>query len=149
MLKPAILYENQVIQAVNETWFTEKNRIITSNYYSSTKIYSDTWNNHQFVSINTKGELQGLIEYGIDRGPNNAYGLLIVNFTDNIFPFALDLKQALQNIFEQHDLNKLSFSLYCGNPAEEHYDRIIKKRGGRVVGIQYDHIKLPDGTMTD
>ena len=46
-------------------------------------------------------------------------------------------------------LNDSVFSVIIGNPIEPKYDRLIEHYGGRIVGINKEHVMLPDGELYD
>jgi len=48
--------------------------------YEQLEVDESTWNNHQFVSLDSAGDVIGYIGYQIDRLTNNVYGLNIINF---------------------------------------------------------------------
>lgn len=73
----------------------------------------------------------------------------IVNFVDVNIIFSKDLLQFLTDIFEKFKIRKLKFSCYTDNPIEPKYEKMIKKFGGRVVGIQKKNDKLTDGDYHD
>ena len=151
MLKPAILYADQVKQKMYGIWHNEKYKFY--NYYSYWAGYNpkeDTWSANEFVSVNDNDEVIGFIQYEINRSTNSANALGIINFTDDIsLTFGKDVLQVLKDIFEKYKFHKLSFSVVIGNPIEKTYDKFINKFGGRIVGIAKEHTKLVDGLYYD
>lgn len=127
-------------------WFDEKYKFYNNDvYYSDFRVVDDTWNNHQFVSLNKDGEVIGYIGYEIQRQTNNCSNLSIINFSDNKVIFGMDLGQVLSDIFEKFKFNKLKFEVVVGNPVEKTYDKMVKKYGGHIVGIYSNETKLMDG----
>lgn len=59
------------------------------------------------------------------------------------------MKRVFKDIFEKFHFRKLSFSVVVGNPIEPQYDKLIKKYGGRIVGIQEAQTKLIDNKYYD
>ena len=149
MLEPAIKYRDQIEAIQYEIWFNDKYKYFNSGaYYSAMQINDDTWNKHQFVSV-LNGEVIGYIEYSISREEDNVHSLGIINFTDNKIAFGRDLSKALKDIFEKYKFRKLNFSVVIGNPIEKSYDKMIRKYGGRIVGIYKENCKLIDGEYHD
>ena len=150
MLDLAINYEEVLKYKFRQTWFKDKYKYYNYfTYFSDFKADEDSWNKHQFVSLNKEGEIIGYIGYSIDRAEHNCHSLNIINFTDNITIFANDLKQVLTDIFEKFKFNKLKFSVVIGNPIEKSYDKIIGKYGGRIVGVEEKEARLFDGEYYD
>ena len=149
MLAPAHLYEEDLIDKFRQTWFKDKYIFYYNGcYFSDFGLYEDTCNIHQFASINY-GEVIGYIGYTIDRATNVAYDLNIINFTDDSVVFGIDLVQAIDDIFNKFNLDKVEFTVLIGNPAEDMYDKFIRIYGGRIVGTYKKHVKLADGKIYD
>lgn len=149
MLEPAIKYRDQLEKLQYNIWFNDKYKYWNCDtYYQSMQIDTDTWNRHQFVSV-YNDEVIGYISYNVSRSDNNAYSLSIINFSDNTVIFGVDLSRALKDIFEKYRFRKLNFTVVVGNPIEKSYDKMIKKYGGRIVGIHKDDVKLINGEYYD
>lgn len=148
MIDLAINYAQELQAKFRETWFNDKYKYWNnSSYYREFTIDSDTWNRHQFVSVDCNGNVIGYISYDINRNANFCHTLNIINFTDDILIFALDLKRVLSDIFERFKFNKLDFTVVVGNPIEKSYDKAVKKYGGRVVGFFQNEVRLIDGDL--
>ena len=147
MLKPAQLYESQLQQKVILTWNDKKYKWYHSWYNSTVTIQRNDNNEIQLVSVNKEDEVIGFIEFYIDRPTNSVTGVSIINFSDDIFTFGIDVKSAFINIFEKCNFNKINFHVVIGNPVEKQYDKLIKSFGGRIVGIYEDDIRLQDNRL--
>lgn len=146
MLRPAKLYEDQVVELQRSIWYDEKYKYWNSSMsYDSIEIKDSTYNEHQFVSVNSDDEVIGYISYNVNRETNNVHTLGVINFSNDSMTFGRDLGQALRDIFEKYHFRKLSFFVVCGNPIESSYDRMISKYGGRIVDTQIDEVRLVDG----
>lgn len=149
MLEPAIKYKEELEKLQYEVWFNDKYKFWNCDvYYDTLKIDENTWDKHQFVSVHNN-KIIGYISYNISRSDNSTYSLSIMNFTDNKFVFGIDLGKALKDIFEKYGFRKINFCVVVGNPIEKTYDKMIKKYGGRIVGIYREDIKLIDGKYYD
>ena len=149
MLEPAIKYKDQLEKLQYDIWFNDKYKYWNcSVYYQTMNIDNDTWNRHQFVSV-YHGNVIGYISYNISRNDNCVHTLSILNFTENKIVFGRDLGQALKDIFEKFIFRKLNFTVVVGNPIEKSYDKMIKKYGGRIVGIKKKDVQLIDGKYYD
>lgn len=150
MLDIAINHTEELKKKFRETWFDEKYKFYNyDTYYSDWSIDDNTWDNHQFVSINKGGHVIGYIGYAIKRQTHNCGALGIINFSDNQGTFGVDVGHVLVDIFEKFNFGKLKFSVVIGNPIEKTYDRLVKKYGGRVVGIYKNEVRLIDGNYYD
>lgn len=150
MLDLALNHKEELIIKLRNTWFDDKYKFYQySSYCSDFELSKDTWNSHQFVSIDKSGDIVGYIQYDIDRSTLNCSGLGIINFSDDSAIFGKDVKLAIQDIFEKFHFKKLSFCVVIGNPIEKQYDKLIDKYGGRVVGTQLAQTKLIDNNYYD
>lgn len=150
MLDLALKHKDELQKLYINTWYQEKYKYYNYNAYCSVPEFKDsTWEAHDFVSINNKGEIVGYICYSINRQANIVYGLGIINFTDDAITFGKDLRQAIKDIFEKFNFHKLSYSVVIGNPIEKQYDKLTLKYGGRIVGIEKQDTKLFDNKYYD
>lgn len=149
MLEPAIKYAEQLQNLGYDIWFNDKYKYYNSEiYYSGIKVDEDTWSRHQFVSV-WRNIVIGYISYDICRANNSVTNLSIINFSDNKMVFGRDLQIAIRDIFDKYKFRKIKFYVVVGNPIEKSYDKLIKKYGGRIVGVCKDDVKLIDGEYYD
>jgi len=145
MLDVAINHIDELTKKFNSIWFQEKYKFYNYDmWFNNVEVDNNTWNRHQFVSLNSNSEIIGYIAYQVDRQTHNASKLAIINFTDNKIVFGKDLKQVIVDIFEKFKFNKLSFSVVIGNPIEKSYDKMVTKYGGRIIGTAINETKLYD-----
>lgn len=150
MIDLAIKYSEEVKQKFRDTWLDDRYKYYhVSNFHEDIHLHESTWNNHEFVSV-SDGEVIGYLGYLIDRSSDFAYGLNIINFSEQSNPtFAMDLGKFLRNIFEKYHMRRLEWSVIVGNPIEHSYDRLCQKYGGRIAGTYKERIKLIDGIFYD
>lgn len=150
MLDLALNHREELQKKFRSTWFSEKYKFWRcTNYYEDFNIEESSWNYHQFVSLGSAGEIIGYIGYSIDRSGDLIDGLNIINFSDNIVAFGIDIGNAIRDVFEKFHFRKLNFCVVIGNPIESTYDRLIKKYNGRIVGTQKEQVRLFDGKYYD
>lgn len=150
MLDVALKYKDELQCLFIDTFHKEKYKFYHYNsYYSEFQLKEDTWNSHEFVSVDKDGNVIGFISYEINRVATSVCGLGIINFSDNKFTFGKDVIQAIKDIFEKYNFNKLSFCVVIGNPIEKTYDKLVAKYGGRIVGIEKEHTVLYDHKFYD
>lgn len=150
MLDNALAHIDELKRLHLKTWHDEKYKFYNYRcYWELPKLEESTINSHDFVSLNSKGEVIGAIGYCILRDTEQVCGLGIINFTDDNLTFGLDVMQAIKDIFEKYNFRKLNFCVVIGNPIEKTYDRLIAKYGGRIVGIEKQETKLFDNKYYD
>jgi RimJ/RimL family protein N-acetyltransferase len=55
----------------------------------------------------------------------------------------------ITDLFNKNGFNKINFCVAIGNPAEKMYDKIVRKYGGKIVGIFKNDVRLWDGKIYD
>jgi len=149
MLDVAIKYTDKLKIKFANTMFNDKYKYYyNSSYRNEYKPEDSSWNKHEFVSI-YNNDILGYMAYSIKRETYSANSLCIINFTEPNIIFSKDLKKLLTDIFEKFNFMKLNFGVTVGNTIEASYDKMIKKYGGRIVGIYKEEDKLIDGTYAD
>lgn len=149
MLDIALKYTDELKKLYINTWHNEKYKYYNyRSFWEMPKFEESTWDGHDFVSLNKKGEVIGAIGYSINRPTESVCGLGIINFTDDPM-FGKDVIQAMKDIFEKYNFRKMSCCVVIGNPVEKTYDRLIPKYGGRIVGIEKEETKLCDNKYYD
>ena len=149
MLALAQDYAEELIKKERETWEDKKYWYYNcSSYMHPIEVDANTWERTQLVSLNDSGEVIGYLGYSIEREVRYVKGVWIVNFTDDK-AFGIDVMQMFKDIFEKYHYRTIVFSVIIGNPIEPKYDRLIEHYGGRIVGINKEHVMLPDGELYD
>ena len=152
MLDLAIKHEEELKRKILETRFVEKYKFENATSYFNDleikKIFIG-WDGFQMVSVDSEGNVIGFFQINLDRDTFNLYGLRILNFSDNKVLFAKDLKNFIMKMVEREDIRKINFEVVIGNPIEKSYDKMMKKYGGRIVGIREKEVKLFDGKIYD
>lgn len=150
MLKPAILYADELKNKLRETWYIDKYKYYNySSYFCDIEVAKDTWQYQQFVSVDKDNNVLGYISYQIGRQANFVDEFGIIAFVDNSITFGKDLHQVILDMFFKFNFHKLSFQVVVGNPIERYYDKFVNKYRGRIVGIKYDECKLYDNNLYD
>ncbi|OQY06302.1 MAG: hypothetical protein B6I28_06460, partial [Fusobacteriia bacterium 4572_132] len=155
MLKPALLYKEELEKLLIEIWYDEFYKYYTFDSYSSNvEIYSNNYHQNQFVSVDKNNNVIGFISYNIDRNVPSAKSLGVINFdkikgTNNKVLFGKDLVQAIDDIFFKFKFSKLEFAVAIGNPIRKNYLKLIKKYNGRVIGTRIKSVRLINGELCD
>lgn len=95
------------------------------------------WQKVQIISVNHEKEVCGYFRATWSRPENSINTITIVNFNKNdLILFAKDTIAFFKYLMFELKPKKINFSAITNNPAIKHYDKIIKKMGGRIVGIK-------------
>ncbi|WP_205126984.1 hypothetical protein [Oceanobacillus profundus] len=151
MLKPALLFKDQLESKFIETAYEEKYKYYVSNNYVDFELnlQRDSWTAIEFVSIDKDNNLLGFLGARIDRNSNSVSSLSVINFYDVNYTFSKDFRQFLDDLLFKFNFNKIKFSVVVGNPAEKMYDKYVEHYGGRIVGIFKEHVVLTDNHYYD
>ena len=150
MLKHAFLYKEQLQQKYAKAMTDEHFKYyIADSYVNYTlDIKEDDWDNIQRVSVDKNNDVIGYMSCYIERHTNICRNFGILNFTKKqSITFSKDVFEYLKHLKYNCGATKFEFLAIEGSPSEKIYNKFIKKHGGRVIGIQYDTIKLTDGKM--
>ena len=109
-------------------------------------IYCNDSDYLQFVSLNSAKEIISFFNGYINKDYQRLQNLEVINFTGqpNI-TFSKDVENYFDEVFLCKNLRKIEFTCIEENPALKLYRKLIKKLGGREVGIQLEEKKLTDG----
>jgi len=151
MLKIAYTYKDKLQEVYNTIVFNDKYKYYNNSIYWSyeVKLSQDSWNNIEMVSVDKNNNVRGFFRASISRESDKISALGIMNFYDKSVTFSKDLYQFLSDLFIKYNFRKIEFTVVIGNPAEKMYDRIMKKYGGRIVGVEKLSTKLVDGLYYD
>ena len=140
---------------LNQSWqaivFNNKYKYYNfTNYWSyEIGLNNDSWNKIEMISVNKNDEILGFLSASCDRSANKISNVGAINFKDVNLTFSKDFHKFLNELFTLHNFNKIEWDVLIGNPAEKMYDKIIKKYGGSIVGVQHESAVLMDGTFCD
>lgn len=152
MLRNGLLYRDEVNAAMLATWYDERYQwyYCGQTHQTFNPPDSSDENGMSFASLDSDGNLIGLIWYQVERDIRSVGGFSIINFTDgHRVTFAKDLRRAIDDIFVRFGMHRLEFSVVIGNPAEAAYDRMIERIGGRVIGTYRDRVTDMAGKLHD
>lgn len=95
------------------------------------------WNKVQLVSVNDRNKVCGYFKAIYSRPENCINSLSIINFNkEDPGLFALDTVSFFKYLILNLKVKKIYFRAAVNNSATKHYDKIVAKLGGRVVGIE-------------
>lgn len=152
MLDLAYKYEQEIRNLLFDTWYDEKYMFYNASPFRecyTADLKDGDWNHREFVSLDSNGNIIGLISYNINRTNDFADNFRAINFTDNKLTFGKDLLQVIDDIFCKFNMRKLEFVVVVGNPVEKTYDKMIKKYNGNIIGVYRKSWKLMDNNYYD
>lgn len=151
MLKPAQLYKEELEKKMFEIFYNEKYMYFFGDSgFNTFTIPNDTTNQHFFASVDKDNNLLGFVCYEVHRDVQSAYGFGALSFIEGgSVEFAIDLKQAVFDIFLKYGLNRMEWGCFVENPAIKGYRKFIKRYGGRECGYRRKANMLMDGKLHD
>lgn len=140
MLKIAKPYENEIQGLIADIALDPYYKWWTGRYIDTVKkIDEDFWANIQMVSVDTEGKVIGYFGASIARAEYYINNVSCINFYEGSegkkVIFAKDLLKFINFLVKDQKFKKINWTVFVGNPVEAKYDRLIKKYGGRIVGV--------------
>lgn len=150
MLDNARKYKDELKAKFMDLWYDDKYKYYFSHsWHNDFDLPNDDWEIICHVSIDENNKIIGYISYGVDRSINSVHNFEAVNFTENKIIFGTDLYKIIDDIFCKFNINRMEFSVVCGNPIEKSYDKMVIKHGGRILCIRKEAVKLIDNKIYD
>jgi Tfp pilus tip-associated adhesin PilY1 len=131
MLKPAILYKDEIEQKIQEQFYTEELFYFNGSRSQYAPDISDFQNGdetkYQFAILKSSGEVVGYLSYTIRRFDSQLYDVAAYDFehtTDSKYAMTTALMYMAKQA-EQEKIHRIE--LYCidGNPAKIKYDLLM------------------------
>lgn len=148
MLKPAILYADELLRKMKRTWYDPK----YFPYYSEEMYlpeFGEPKGRRDFVSVDKNDNVIGYFSYQIDRRISGAYNFGIISFDMGNLTFVRDIQQGVDEIFTKYHLNRMDWMCYASNPALRGYRKFVNRYGGREVGKLTQASITADGVLQD
>ena len=112
-------------------------------------IAENNWESLQFVSLDDS-EVIGYLSAKVNRLTKTGYDIEAIHFLPQQCPvFTQDMFDFFMALFTAFGLNRLTWSVVVGNPAESFYDRLVESVGVRIVGTFKEDVMLYDGQLYD
>lgn len=150
MLKPALLYAQQLKEKHIGTWFDDRYM-----YYRGCSgdfdisLHDNNIDTHEFVSVDKNDNVIGYISYHVDWCAMNTDNIGIISYDLGNVEFVKDCFKAICDLFEKYHMNRIGFFVYADNPARRGYENFIKKHGGRACAYFHQIRRLSDGRLHD
>lgn len=150
MLKPAQNYITEIKTKYADTMYDLNYQYYHADRWTSfPSISEDNCWKHQFASVDANNNVIGYISYSINLSAESCDNFTIISFDKGNLTFVRDIQQAVDDIFNKYNFNRLEFQCFVGNTALRGYRNFIKRYGGREVGTLKQVNKLIDGKLYD
>lgn len=127
MLRPAILYKEELEQAIKPFYYTEDMFYFNGcTEFSPINIVNNTDNGqYQFAVIDSKYKVIGYIGFYISKYHSCANRVGVFSFDRHSIVMGRDMYRLFNTLIEK--LHRVEFTVIEGNPAIKHYDKFFNK----------------------
>ena len=148
MIKPAILYKQQIIRGMQEYFYTVDMMYETGCLNNWTPEIADNPQEglFQWAIVNSKDELIGFLSYQVDYYSSKTYNFGLFSFDRGNPLIAREVYRKLEELIKLY--HRVEWRAVGGNPACKGYDIFIKKHNGNKH-ILKDAIKDSYGNYRD
>lgn len=150
MLKPAIMYKDEIYQKSICKTYTEQGWMYNGGGSSNIEIEIVNNNPDQVqYAILDKDEVIGYLGYYVSHRDAKVNGIALMSFTDtpNVI-LGLDVKREMLRLLRNKRIHKISWWACGENPAIRAYRKFCKAHNGNVIRIEDDYINK-DGEFCD
>ena len=153
MLKPAILYQDQLERKFQENLYTE-DYYYYAGYEGCSSVPDITAEDHRYhwVSVDSSDNILGYFTYYIYRVPDTVCSFGLYAFKKHSPTFARDIYRKLENLIENH--HRLEWRMISTNPIGDAYNRFLKQYGNynrlQTTRLVLHDVNVdPDGKYSD
>lgn len=132
MLKPAILYKNEILTKIQEYNYTE-DMIYYSGYLGNALPSIEENNNgnlYQYAIVDNN-RLIGYFAYTVNWYSSCIYNFGLFSFDRNNITIGLDIYRELKKLINDYHIHRIEWRMISGNPVEKHYDKFCKRYHGK------------------
>ena len=148
MLKPAILFKNEIQSKMKEWYYTDDMMFETGcldNWYPDIPDCPDG-SLYQYAIVDKKENCIGFLSYYIDWYSDNVSRFGLFSFDRGNPLVGRDLFSEMEKLVKRH--HRVEWRMVGGNPVEKSYDNFCKMHNGNKV-ILHDVLKDRDGNYHD
>ena len=149
MIKPALLYADQLQKKVIESWYEPETRFYSGLGSGKIELVDNNYDERQYVSIGKDGNVIGYISHNVDWCTRSASHWLMTSFDKGNLEFVRDLHKVVTDLFFKENFNRVEWWCFADNPAVRGYKNFIKRFGGSIVGELHKSAVFSDGTVHD
>ncbi len=150
MLKPAILYRDEIIKNLREQFYTIDMMYMcgdNDNWIPDIVECPDEFT-FQFAVVDECDTCIGFIGFRVDWYSSYANRFVIVSFDKGNVIFGRALKEVINMIVDDFKLHRIEWGMISGNPVEKNYDKFCKKYNGNKY-VFHDSLKDKKGNYHD
>lgn len=148
MLKPAILYKDEIAKGMQQYFYTDDMLYETGCLDNWSPDIADCPREglYQWAIVNSDDKLVGFLNYHVDFYVSKAYNFGLFSFDRGNPLIGKDLFEKLEELV--HSCHRIEWRAVSGNPACRGYDAFIKKHNGKRHVLK-DAIKDSHGDYHD
>ena len=132
MLKPAILYKDEILKNFCEYKYSEDMMFYMG--WLGDEIPDITENSdgniYQYAILNDNRVI-GYFTYYIDWYSSCVSNFGLYSFDKNNKIIGIDVYRELKKIINKYHIHRIEWRMISGNPVEKHYDKFCKKYNGK------------------
>ena len=150
MLKPAILYKEEIRKQFQERYYTDDMLYETGcneNWCPEIAECPDD-TQFQFAIVDKNDKCIGYVSFKIDWYASQAYNFGLISFDKGNIITGEALKEVMDMIINQYKIYRIEWRMVGGNPVERSYDRFCKRYNGTKY-VFHDVIRDKYGNYRD
>lgn len=151
MLKPAMLYKEELEKKFAEILYTERFFFLNGyRYGNDIPLIKPENDNFQWAIVfdkDGKEEVKGFLEYHIDAFNDCVHHICLVSFEQGNARVVAEACRKMKEVYESH--HKIMWCGIAGNHANRFYQRICRKHGGSWFVRRDDTRDYSTGKRTD
>lgn len=150
MLKPAILYKDEIIDNFRKFYYTDTMILESGSLDNWIPNIQDNngMDDFDYAIVNSEEKLIGYISFKIDWYSSGAYNFGLLSFDPGNPTVGKDLFAIMNQLINEYKLHRIEWRMISGNPVERSYDRFIEKYGGQKY-VLHDVFKDRTGKYRD
>jgi hypothetical protein len=147
MLKPAIMYQDQIMKKFNSIMYTEDYYYYMGYVNCGEQLELVLQDDKvMLASVDKDENVIGLIKYMTNYTNSSVGRFGIISFDKGNVIFGTDLLKEFDKLY--HKFHRIEWWMVGSNPVKRHYDYITRKYGG-YVSCSHDCIRHPNGEYED
>ena len=130
MLVPAILYKDEIIEKMQNYFYTDDMMYEVGELDNQVPDIADEPDREtfQYAIVDDKENLIGYLAYHVDWYASCAYNFGLFSFDRGNILIGRDLFSKMEELV--HRFHRLEWRMFGGNPVEKSYDNFCKKHNG-------------------
>jgi hypothetical protein len=151
MLKPAILFKEEITRMFQELYYTDEMMYVTGCNENWVPEIADTPDEStiQFAILNSKNECIGYVGFRVDWYSSCAYNFAIISFDKGNINIASALKEVVDKITNEYHLRRMEWRMIGGNPVEKHYDKFCNSYSNSNKYVLHEAMRDRHGKYHD